>query len=157
MKEKKPTEKICQMCQTFKPVADFGKEKKVKSGLRSYCRECNNLYQTKYNKKNSNYSIKFPELWREYQNEYMRKYKEDPVNKRKNSLCSLIMRWKKKGFIIPENKCCECGQEGHTKAFLSNETVKRYLDHTPAITWLVKAINWTCSGCLGKKRRKYDY
>ncbi len=38
-------DKVCSRCKALKPHACFGPHRKEWDGLRSYCRECNNLYE----------------------------------------------------------------------------------------------------------------
>ncbi len=47
-----PNIKICSICNHPKPLSEFGKCSKRKSGLRSYCKTCGNLRKLKY--RNSN-------------------------------------------------------------------------------------------------------
>lgn len=37
--------KICNKCKTEKPVSDFGKEKRIKHGLKSRCKKCCSAYE----------------------------------------------------------------------------------------------------------------
>lgn len=45
------TKKHCSKCNTTRPVKDFNKSKKDRTGYQSYCRECSNKNRTKYNHK----------------------------------------------------------------------------------------------------------
>jgi len=44
--------KKCSICKIPKPLGDFGKCSKRKSGLRSYCKVCGNLRKLKYHSDN---------------------------------------------------------------------------------------------------------
>lgn len=47
-------EKQCRRCNKTKPVIDFNKNKKDKSGYQTYCRECSSIINKEWKKKHNN-------------------------------------------------------------------------------------------------------
>lgn len=44
--------KVCTKCEIEKPLTEYNKEKRVKSGLRACCKECNKANSKKYRQEN---------------------------------------------------------------------------------------------------------
>lgn len=42
--------KFCKKCKSYKTRDEFGSNPRLKDGLHSYCRECNNAYSRAYQK-----------------------------------------------------------------------------------------------------------
>jgi predicted Rdx family selenoprotein len=63
--------KKCTQCHELKSINDFGKDKTLKSGLRSYCKECSNRMRRDWMKRNKHkeqeYNVKYrPKVAKKY-------------------------------------------------------------------------------------------
>lgn len=154
---KNKEEKWCKICEQFLPVKQFPPDKKLSTGLHTYCRSCRSKMAIEYKKVNPEilYKDSHPEEYKKYQREYMKVYRQDKVIAKKNVFASLVNNYINRGYFHPEPTCCECGAETHTKAVFTKDYVKRNMGKTPNIVWLEKAIHWTCNNCITDKRRKY--
>ena len=81
--------KVCKKCGIEKDEIEFGKHKKTKDHLGSYCKKCSNEYAKNYWKNNENYRLKTyinrrnvykkyctSDKYREKLNEYRRTYEK---------------------------------------------------------------------------------
>jgi len=85
-------EKQCSICKSLKPLTSFYKDKSTKSGLKTACKECNNVKRKKKYHENpydKNYKS-LPEV-KEYLKEYAKEYRTKNADKVKE----VISLWAK--------------------------------------------------------------
>ncbi len=76
--------KICTKCQVIKPVIEFYRNRRIKSGFTSWCKLCENKQKKLWREKNRNLEHKYhkryrqrhPEQKREENRRYREKYRE---------------------------------------------------------------------------------
>lgn len=90
--------KICTKCNTLKPIKDFHKRSKLKSGYRSECKVCGCSRRKKYHYDNHSKSLKSSKEWKENNSarikEYSREYylmNKDLISKKKKKALSKIL------------------------------------------------------------------
>jgi hypothetical protein len=69
--------KVCSKCKIEKDLFQFNKMSKVKSGLRSYCRECQRIDSKKYRLDNKEKIKKYNTKWNSENQDYYKKYFEE--------------------------------------------------------------------------------
>ena len=83
--------KFCSKCKKEKDITEFCRNKSKKDGLNNWCRECINVYDGKYYKKNKE----------KYKKNYLNWRKENPKRAWANFLLS---NHKRNGYIIDITK-----------------------------------------------------
>ena len=56
-----PQTKTCSKCKISKPTTDFGAQSSRNDGLKSQCKDCVRIYQTKYRLEKNKLKVKNPE------------------------------------------------------------------------------------------------
>jgi hypothetical protein len=69
--------KVCSKCNLEKNLTEFNKMSKVKSGLRSYCRDCQKIESKKYKSENKEKIKEYNTKWNKENQEYYKKYFEE--------------------------------------------------------------------------------
>jgi hypothetical protein len=79
--------KTCSKCKEEKELTEFCKDKFKKSGLKSSCKKCNNLYYIKHKDKNKEYAKQYSQINKEkikiQKKEYRIKNRDKISNKKK--------------------------------------------------------------------------
>lgn len=57
--------KLCKACLQERPISDFGRDSQKRSGLRTYCHDCNNAKSRRYYAKNADLRKKYYETNKE--------------------------------------------------------------------------------------------
>ena len=78
--------KKCTKCGVEKDLADFGKNKSAKSGLRSYCKRCAYDMRNDWSHRND---LKVKEYYTRYRPKQILKYNERQLEKQKQNKCLL--------------------------------------------------------------------
>lgn len=78
--------KICSKCNTLKPIKDFHKRSKLKSGYRSECKDCGCARRRKYHSDNHDKSIQSNIDWKQKNKEKVREYSKKYLKNNKESL-----------------------------------------------------------------------
>ncbi len=122
--------KICSKCKEKKSITEFFKNKKMKDGLFSECKECRSKYAKDYRKKNRNrikkYKREYYKKNKEYIKEKSRKYRKNNPEKVKKA----VKRWEKNN---PEKK---------------RKNNERWCQKHPHRAWAIKSL-------YGHKRRGF--
>lgn len=107
--------KQCSCCKEYKGEIEFYKTKINKSGLFSYCKNCQNQkardYTKKYPEKRRLASKKWLENNREKYNEYQRKTRSTPEGKKRNK--EKTARWIKNNPEKHKENCKKYYQKNH--------------------------------------------
>jgi hypothetical protein len=75
--------KKCSKCGKEKELTEFGKDSRLKSGLRGPCRKCHAEWQRNYRKNNPEIRKKQYERSREYQRKYQQENRDELNRKRR--------------------------------------------------------------------------
>ena len=79
-------QKRCPRCKETKPTSDFGKDRRNKDGLNTYCRSCKKRYNDEQKEYRTEYFKKYHQQHRIEEQEYSRLYrKEHPDSCKKNT------------------------------------------------------------------------
>ena len=103
--------KTCAKCHTTKPISEFHKDSRQRSGTTSRCKKCTIAYKKDYYHSQGGKQIvaKHREKYREKIKEYSKKYRENNRN-------SPFKNKRKLEFCIYKGGCCaECGFEATEK------------------------------------------
>jgi hypothetical protein len=114
-------EKKCTKCDTAKPIADFGKDKKAKSGYKFWCKSCSVSANKQWRADNPNKSRELDKKYRESNKEKIRiknqkRYQNltldqkfemlvKTAQKRKNFKCLISADYLKTVWQIQEGRC----------------------------------------------------
>lgn len=99
--------KVCTRCGLEKKTSDFGNDKTLKSGMRSYCKVCANDILRDWKSRNKH---KSSEYYQKYKSKVLSKYKDSQLKKQEANKCvvcgcSLI------GRQLSAKYCHECHKE----------------------------------------------
>ena len=64
--------KACSKCEIEKPLTEYNKDKRVKCGLRAFCRVCERDYYRKYREENREKAITYRKKWKKENREKVR-------------------------------------------------------------------------------------
>lgn len=78
--------KKCSKCGNIKSVSDFIKDKRLKSGVGSFCKECNSKRKSEWYKKNKEYVKKYHKKYRKEHSDDMSIYNKNYYLKNKDIL-----------------------------------------------------------------------
>lgn len=135
--------KKCTQCHELKPFKEFGKDKTLKSGLRSYCKECSNRMRRDWIKRNKH---KEQEYYVKYRPKVAKKYREKKAELQKMNKCeicgdSLI------GRALNTKYCKNCKPKiervwNKEERIRNKETYKKhYIENKPIIMEKNRIIN----------------
>lgn len=158
------TEKVCKVCDQLKAAKFFAKVKSSLDGLQSWCNQCTGIYSyQRYKakgKKNyspiNNYKISNEKEYNQYQKEYQKQYREDPIKRKKQHIAHTISNAIKRGkFVRPVCNCQECDAENKKVfAYFTNKFVQRLMRKykTIKLEHFIDKAQWLCFSCIIKKR-----
>lgn len=147
--------KLCKMCGEIKRASAFGVNKNLKSGLTTYCKECQNNKSKAYfdshreqvlerNKERGPATrARFKEKHgQEYINEYARNYYSGCPNRRKRAkVYAKLAQALTDGTVIKPHKCEMCSVE-------EGNGIKIEAHHKDYLKPL--EVMWLCKKCHGK-------
>jgi hypothetical protein len=153
--------KTCTRCHKRKSAKDFYLDKKVKSGLKSSCKECCRIDINKANKEREHYRITNPVEWYEYYKNYVKQYKADPLVSLRQYLSKILCQFVKDGEYIKPRigykcECCNSKCAKAPKAYFQEKDIRKMFKlkrSSFTLTFLLEKVQWICNDCLYKKRK----
>lgn len=129
--------KVCSVCKIEKPLEEFSKDKRKKSGRGSWCKLCTNIHHKKYRSEHKEEEIayrkanaeRFKSYWHEYSKKWRTKnrayylnYKKEYYKNNKEKHLEYDKKWKKEH---PDNVKIYCDKSNkkrisHPKGKLNN-------------------------------------
>lgn len=101
------TTKRCGRCKEIKPIDQFGKDKRTKSGLRCECNECrrleSKLYRIKNPEKKKESKKKYYDLNKEKETKRLKHYRETNKDKRRITKLNWVKNNKEKYNLYSSN------------------------------------------------------
>jgi len=109
--------KRCCRCKKMKPTSEFAKDKRRKDGLKSFCRECHNKYESEWRKRNpekfATRNRRYAETHRKQIRNYSRKYRQQDPERYRQYTRDYRIRLKLEVLVHyggDPPKCACCGE-----------------------------------------------
>lgn len=87
--------KVCSKCGEEKPLTEYNKDKRLKSGLRAACRVCDKARNKKYREENRERAIAASKKWREENREKARAQSKKWKNENREKVRAHKRKWAK--------------------------------------------------------------
>jgi 5-methylcytosine-specific restriction endonuclease McrA len=113
------SEKVCSKCKEVKPAEALDKNKSLKSGLRSECKECGKQLRSEINRRSR-------EKNKEARNEYNRKYWKETNYYEKNK--DKLLQYQKEYKANNKDKCDKWRKEWHERNLEYSKLIRRNVE-----------------------------
>jgi hypothetical protein len=145
------TQKKCTKCKAWKSKSEFRKHASSKDGLHSWCKQCNNEYNRKWNDTN-----------KEYHREYQRKWNEANPDKMRSHNQAHLARKAGNGGSFTDKEWQDLCERYDYRCLCCGEQKKLTADHVIPVakggTSYIDNIQCLCRSCNSKKHTKeIDY